>query len=144
MALFELDYEQIKKLEETIKALPGKSEKTINEVLHSKGVEVAKGDITNLLPVSKYKNGKERNKRHAKYSQPFNDFKFNLGFVVEVKGKTSIPSSFGYLFFPECGFGKHNPVAQDFMENGLEKATPKILDEVQKGLIEEIEEELYK
>lgn len=137
MVEMNLDTRQMQRLEESIRALPGKSEKVINEVLHSKGVNFVKEEITNLLPVSK------KSKKHAKSSNPFTKNKFNLGFLVKAKGGAAKnKGSFGYLVFPNEGRGPHNPREQRFMEKGLEKATPKTINEVQTKLIEKIREEI--
>ena len=43
---------------------------------------------------------------------------------------------FGYLIFPDEGRGKHNPVAHHFMQAGVEKAAPEVIDRILAKLTE--------
>jgi hypothetical protein len=141
-AKFELNYEQIAELEQKLSRLPGKAEEAINEVLHTDGIEMVTEEITKLLPVSRIRN-RIRNKQHAKTSKWSASEKHNLGFTIKSKGgAANRRGSFGYLVFPNEGRGAHNLVEQRFMERGLEKATPRILERLNERIEKVLEEEL--
>lgn len=139
---FEFDYRQIVQLEQKIARLPHRMEQVINSVLHTDGIELATTEITKLIPVSRWKN-KVRNKVHAKNSTWSKDEKHNLGFAIKARGgAANKKGSFGYLVFPNEGRGDHNPLEQRFMETGLEKATSKIVEILNKKIDKTLEEEL--
>lgn len=141
-ARFELNYEQIGELEQKLARLPGKVEEAINDVLHTDGIEIATEEITKLLPVSRARN-RIREKQHAKTSKWSKNEKENLGFTIKSKGgAANKKGSFGYLAFPNEGRGAHNPVEQRFMERGLEKATPRIMERLNGKIDQILEEEL--
>lgn len=126
---FEVDASATTKLEEYFKQLPGRAENVTNNYLHTQGADIAATHITDILPVSR-SGMSARAKIHAKNSRPFQTDTFNLGFSIRAKRK------FGYLYFPNEGLGTslgHEP--QQFMERGLEQATPIIID----GLTGQIE-----
>lgn len=139
---FELDYQQISQLEQKMMRLPKRMEKTINEVLHSEGIEIATQEITKLIPVSKWYN-QARNKRHAKTSNWSRSEQGNLEFTIKTKGGAAKnPSSFGYLVFPNEGRGSSNPLEQRFAERGLQKAAPRIFEALNRNIDKVLEEEL--
>lgn len=125
---FDVDYKDIERLERKIERLPGESEKIINEVLHKQGIRQVVQNITNYINIST-RDGRPRNKRHAKTSEWHTNDLMNLGFTVKAKGgAANKKGSFGYLVFPNEGRGPNNPLEQRFMERGLEVATPKIIN----------------
>jgi hypothetical protein len=139
---FELDYKAIERLEMKIAKLPNRMEQEINDVLHTDGVKIATEEITKLIPVST-RNGKIRNKQHAKHSRWSRSEHHNLGFTIKARGGAANKrGSFGYLVFPNEGRGAHNPVEQRFMEKGLEVATPKILSKLHEQIDKVLKEEL--
>jgi len=141
-AKFQFDYSQITEFEKRIERLPRRLDGMINEVLHSDGIEITTDEITKELPVSSWRN-KVRNKIHAKNSNWSASEKQNLGFVVKSRGGAAKnKGSFGYLVFPNEGRGAHNPLEQRFMELGLEKAVPKIMERLNRKIDEFLEEEL--
>ncbi|MFJ7662959.1 hypothetical protein ACIQXW_11200 [Lysinibacillus sp. NPDC097162] len=134
----QLEFNNLSSLEEKIRMLPNSAEKAINQVLHSRGIEIATREMTNLLPVSKV-----RNKKHAKDSKWSKSEIANLEFVVKSKGgAANKKGSFGYLVFPDEGRGPSNPWAQRFSDRSLQKSVPKILAELDEALQDLIQEGL--
>lgn len=124
---FELDYSEINKLQEKFINIPHEVEKTINDFLHKTGVEIAINDILHFMPSS------NRDKKHARQSNPIRNVNLNLGFELKPKPK------FRYLVFPDQALGtsiKNNP--DEFMRKGLNKSTKKIID----GLNERIDKKI--
>lgn len=139
---FEFDYAQLSELEQKMARLPDRMEAVINDTLHVQGIKIATEEITKLIPVSR-QNGRVRNKNHAKMSSWSKSQKHNLGFTITTKGGAAKKNgSFGYLVFPNEGRGPHNLVEQRFMERGLEKAVPKILEVLNENIDRVLEEEL--
>lgn len=132
---FDLDYSEIEDLQEKFKKIPDNVENIINSYLHVEGVKKVADGITDLIPVSK------RNKRHAKFYKWWRSKPHNLGFTVQVRGGKG-KYSYGYLYFPDQGHGKRNPVEQLFMKRGLESATPSVVEELNERIDRKIEEEL--
>ncbi|KMK77623.1 hypothetical protein [Alkalihalobacillus pseudalcaliphilus] len=139
---FELDYSEIELLEEKFKRLPENVEQTVNTYLHKEGVSHTTKDITALIPVSvPTKPGKL--KSHARFRKWSTDEKENLGFTVKSRGgAANRPGSYGYLVFPNEGRGPRNHKEQSFMERGLERATPRIINGIHDEIDKKIEEVL--
>lgn len=139
---YKLDYSEIVKLQNKISQLPDVMEDVINDTLHTDGAEITIEEITKFIPVSTFKN-RMRKKKHAKtsnWSKVKND---NLGFTITTKGGAAKKKgSFGYLVFPNEGRGPSNPVEQRFMEKGLEKATPRIMNRLNERIDKKLEEAL--
>jgi hypothetical protein len=126
-ARFELDYSEVQKLQEKFKKIPSEVEKTINEFLHGTGVEIATNHILSRMSVS------NRNKKHAKDSNPLKNIKFNLGFELKPKPK------FRYLAFPDRALGTSvNNSPDEFMKKGLNDSTEKIIN----GMNEKIDKKI--
>lgn len=141
-AKYEIDFKGITELESKLTKIPGMSEQIINEVLQSDGIEIITEEITKLIPVSKRKN-RIRNKNHAKNSKWSKSEKHNLAITVKTRGGAAKNrGSFGYLVFPNEGRGPHNLVEQRFMERGLEKATPRIIEKLNERIDRMLKEEL--
>ena len=125
MVKFELNDEQAKKLEDAMTTIQANSEKVVNEVLETKGTKLMIQKIIEFMPQSK------KNKRHARQSNPLRHKMFNLGFEIKTKGGAAKnKNSFGYLVFPDEGRGPRNPVAQKFVDKGVESANELILQEL--------------
>lgn len=123
----DVDTSDIERLEDTISRLGDMAEETVNKILHGEGAEMVKKDLTRFVPVS------QKSKVHAKSSDPWNIKDINLGLQVKTRLK------FHYLVFPDEGRGIRNPVKQDFTGQGLEKAQPSLIQELQQKIIQEIE-----
>lgn len=122
---FTLDFKQSQKLEAKLKTFSGDAEKTVNEVLKRSGSKAVMQSIISFMPVS------QRNKKHAKMSNPLKASYFNLGFRVFAKGgAANKPGSFGYLVFPDEGRGPHQAFAQEFFQRGGETASEQVLNDV--------------
>lgn len=127
-----IDFKDIEKLEEKMKKIPGESEKVLNAVLHGDGIDITMENIQPNIPISTWKN-RVRNKKHARNYKALTSTKSNLEFTVRPK------PSFDYLKWPDLGIGtsiRNKP--KEFMAEGLEKATPKILDTCSQKLEEAI------
>lgn len=141
MSVYQLNYDDIIALEQKMMQLPGKMEPAINNVLHTDGIRIATEEITKLIRVSKSK-WSVRNKTHARNSNWSKSEKLNLGFKIVARGgAANKKGSFGYLVFPNDGIGAHNPLDQRFVEIGIEKATPKILEKLHEGVDRVLKEE---
>lgn len=128
---YELDFKKSQELEQAMKQIPDKAEKLVNEVLHTKGTKMMIQSIIGFMPVS------NRDKNHAKTSNPLITDNFNLGFRTYAKGgAANKPGSFGYLVFPDEGRGSSNPIAQEFFQHGANYASDMILSQVL-GALEE-------
>lgn len=131
----EVDFSDVEILEERISKLGDDAETTVNEILHGMGVETVTKDVTDLLPVS------SRQKKHAKHSKPFTHTPQNLGFIFKTRGGASKnKTSFGYLVFPDEGRGPRNPLEQDFTGRGIDRAKPKIIDELTEVITKKLQE----
>lgn len=122
--------------EELIQAMekvPKRSEELINKALHSSGGKEVSMAIVGFMPRS------DRNKKHAKDSNPLKQEDINLGFRIFAKGGAAKnKGSFGYLVFPNEGRGRKNPIAQEFFQEGLEsrldKLTQIVLEALEEGI----------
>lgn len=133
MTRVQIDYrkseELIKLLEKTSKNI----ENNLNEYLHSKGAKTVIESIIGFMPRS------NRQKKHAKDSNPLKFDKFNLGFGVYARGgAANKKGSFGYLVFPDQGRGPHNFIAQEFFGRGLESKEEKLFDDLAKIIYESL------
>lgn len=140
---FDFDYDQFKALDDSISKLGDKAEETLNASLHKHGKKLIEPRITSLIPISTRLGKGIRDKMHAKTSKWSKEKKENLSLSIITKGGAANKrGSFGYLVFPNEGRGKHNPIAQNFMEKGRDQALPKLTEVLQNDLIRKIEEEL--
>lgn len=128
---FELNDSQIQELENAMKKVPENVEQKVNSILHGKGCKEMMQSIIGFMPVS------NRNKKHAKNSNPLGKEDINLGFRIFAKGgAANKKGSFGYLVFPNEGRGSSNPVAQKFFERGMESSSDRIMSDLLKALEE--------
>ena len=105
---FTLNFEDAEKVQQAIENYGDKAEDTINKYIHGKGKDKLIKSIENNMTVS------DRNKKHAKFSNPLSNKNFNLGVRITTKSK------FNYLRYPMDSIGtskgkKENP----FMEKGV-------------------------
>ncbi|PEE14697.1 hypothetical protein CON53_28435 [Bacillus cereus] len=115
-----VEFGDIEALENKLKQIPGKSERALNRVLHSDGVNLAVESIQPKILVSTWK-GRVRNKRHAKDQKSLTNSKLNLGFTIRPTPR------FNYLKYPDLGIGNSKKNApKKILERGLQTATPKI------------------
>ncbi|TGB04691.1 hypothetical protein [Halobacillus salinus] len=127
---FELDYEDVRKLEEKLSKIPQDVEKLINETLHTFGVREVEDAIITRIPVSK------KSKKHAKNSRPIRSTTFNLGFEVKPK------RPYWYLVFPDQALGTSvEEVPHEFMREGMDARTDRILEEINRQVDRLLEEE---
>lgn len=120
-----VDFSASQRLADAMAKIPGRSEEVVNRVLFTKGTKEVMQGIIGFMPVS------NRQKKHAKFSNPLKERLFNLGFDIVAKGgAANKKGSFGYLVFPNEGRGSHNLVAQQFFEKGLHAKEAIILDYV--------------
>ncbi len=117
---FSSNYERIIELSQQIGAAGAEVENILNNYIHNAAPEVIKPSIEGLVPVS------DRDKRHAKFSNPFGrQENYNLA----VKIITS--KEFNYLVFPDEGKGRSvNNSPLDFTGRGLDAMLPQLADEM--------------
>lgn len=136
---FEMDYQDVTRLENKIKQLPNIAERAINMVLHTDGIELVERNVTRLIPISDrnkntpwYKrNGSVKHARDAAWSTSERD---NLGFNVKSKGGAANKrGSFGYLVFPDEGRGQEK---QSFTDRATDVAVPQIVNKLHGKLTE--------
>lgn len=134
---FQLESKDLEALEEKLTQLPGEGEAAINSMLHGESARTVMNQVVEFLPVSR------RNKKHAKYSNPFRISTFNLGFQIVTKGgAANSPGSFGYLVFPDEGRGNRNPREQNFTGRAIAAQRPRIMNRLLEALTNRIEEVL--
>ncbi|MCR1955222.1 hypothetical protein NSA24_10500 [Clostridioides mangenotii] len=126
MIKFSLSTEQFDKLQERLEQSTKSLETDINNFLHTEGAQSTVKSITGFTAVS------DRNKKHAKMSNPYSVDTINLGFTIRTK------NSFRYLVFPDGGIGAHNPIAQQFFKKGLESESNRIFERLIKILDEKL------
>ncbi|EUJ22987.1 Gp9 protein [Listeria grandensis FSL F6-0971] len=124
---FGIDFADFEQLQKKIEQIPQQSENALNQVIHREGATLIQENILQRLPISKV-NGRNRRKKHAKTSQPFQVVTSNLS--VEIKPK----ARFRYLVFPNKGLGNKNKNPQEFMEVGVADATPKIVEKLNQAM----------
>lgn len=130
---YDINFNNSKKLEEALKKSVVNLEPKINEYLHVKGSKQVMQAIIGFMPVS------NRNKKHAKNSNPLKIQALNLGFEVYAKGGAANKNgSFGYLVFPNEGRGSSNPIAQEFFEKGLKSKEDLLFKDIMKIIEEQL------
>lgn len=140
-----LDFKDIQKLEEKIKALPQKAEYEINYYLWNDAGNILKKQVYANMPRS----GKDKSRvkkapiTHAKDVESLDKVTFNLGIKVQTHLKPR-SKDFGYLIFPDEGRGKHQKRkgAQEFFGKALESKTNEVADGLLEHLCKKIEEDL--
>ena len=130
---FSVDFVGVEKLQEALLQYRGRTaEKSINEVLHGEGAELAKDSIYRLMPRSDKKTG-----RHARDSKSLTQDDGNLSVTVVARGK------WHYLYFPDDGTTTRRHVGnQQFFRRGAETVTDDIVDRCVNRLITNFENEV--
>ena len=140
-----LDYSEIAKLEEKIKALPKKAEYEINNYLWNNAGNILQKQVYANMPRSNKNKSKVKKapKVHAKDVDSLDKETFNLGVRIQTHLKPS-SKDFGYLIFPDEGRGKHQKRkgAQEFFGRALDKRTNEIAKGLLSHLDKKIEEEI--
>lgn len=135
-ASWNVDFKEFDRLENKLKQIPNESEKIVNNYLHNKGMLHTMDTIRPLIPISTWK-GRVVRKRHARDNESLRNTTFNLGFTIRPK------KAYDYLKYPDLGIGtsqRNLPI--EFMANGLEKSTPKLVDELNNNLTNAINKTL--
>ncbi|WBX80124.1 hypothetical protein PD280_21400 [Virgibacillus salarius] len=128
---FEIDYEEVEKLEQKFKRIPENIENIINSYLHTDASKLATNQIVSLIPLSKKKKG-----IHAEQSKPLRVKKINLGFEILPKRK------FNYLVFPDQALGTSvGNKPKEFMQRGLNKSINDIMEGLNEHIDHYLEEE---
>lgn len=129
MAEYFLNYDKSQAIQNEMAKIPDKAENAVNKVVHNFGAKEAIQDIIRFMPVS------NRDKKHAKTSNPLKSDMMNLGFRIYARGGAAKnKGSFGYLVFPNDGIGPHNFMDQRFFEQGGDAASNKIFNKVMEAL----------
>ncbi|HJJ05802.1 MAG TPA: hypothetical protein OIM45_08230 [Clostridiaceae bacterium] len=140
-----LDFTEIAKLEERIKALPKKAEYEINNYLWNDAGNILRKQVYANMPRSQKDKSKVKKapKVHAKDTNSLDKETFNLGVRIQTHLKPK-SKDFGYLIFPDEGRGKHQKRkgAQNFFGRALDKRTNEIAEGLLNHLDKKIEEEL--
>lgn len=138
-----LEFSDILKLEEKIKALPQKTEYEINSYLWNQGGDIFKKQVYQNMPRSSKNKAKVKKapKVHAKDTESLDKVTFNLGIKVQTHLKPK-SKDFGYLIFPDEGRGKNQRSAQEFFGKALESESKQVANGLLEHLDKKIEEEL--
>lgn len=120
---YKINGEELVQLQEYFLRLPGLAEDVVNDVVHNDLAKQAIQSMIKFTPVSKV------NKKHAKDSNPYKSYPFNLGFHVEEKIE--------YLVYPELGIGQPE---QNFMWAGFNAVSPNFIGAIIDALIKTINE----
>lgn len=134
---FELNADEIVKLQQAISNCGITSEKVINNYLHTRGSERIIDSVTRFIPVSK------KGKRHAKKSKWHTQTNYNLAVEISNSLKGKRGTSFYYLYYVVTGTGTNKRKgANDFMDKGLSKEHVTIVNDLIEEINENIEKEL--
>lgn len=136
MARFDLDAQNLYRIQQAIKNYPKGAEKTINEVLHTEGGALIEARIRQLMPVSgKNWNGKKPAAKHGKSLKQENH---NLAVTIRTT------SNYHYLYFPDDGTNTYRHVGkngkpQGFFLSGATQQQTEIIDRCINRLVEKFE-----
>ena len=136
-ARFELNQDQITRLQAAMRQYSGLAGKTVDEVLHKEGGPLIQEEIMRLLPASgRDWNGK---KPAAKSAQPFVQDNGSMSVTIRTK------PAYHYLYFPDDGTNTKRHVGyqgkpREFMMKGAENKAAAILDRCVAQLIQKWEE----
>lgn len=125
-----VEFPDVDKLLDMIKQIPNRSEKVINESLRATGGPWSNQNIQQRIPIS------EKRKMHAHNYKLRVNYE-NLGFTVRPAPR------FNYIKYPDLAIGTsvNNPPKR-FMRKGLEAAMPRISQEINKAVGNEINKTL--
>lgn len=148
---FELKYEDVQKLKQSIVNFQGNKEDAINDCLKKiTGPKVARS-VTDFLPVAK--NKYYYFYPHAKDAEWYEITYYNLSFVLanNLRGKNITKTtknkgarkSFYYLYYPATGTGNsYKKGPNDFLNKGINKVYDNVIEDLINALNNRIEEEL--
>lgn len=124
-AYFDMEVDDIQKLQDSIKQFDGDAETVINDYLNSEAKDIFINSIINYIPVS------EKGTNHARVSEPLKgDMKGNLTLYIHTKSK------YNYLYFPQEGEGTSKRKSpNDFMEKGIDDKYENVVN----GILEKLQ-----
>ncbi|GIN86976.1 hypothetical protein J6TS2_33620 [Heyndrickxia sporothermodurans] len=126
-----INFKDVDRLAQNISKIPNRSEEIINRTLRGKSAPKAMESIQVGIPIS------PKQKRHAHSSKALNVQHGNLEFTIRPK------RSFDYIKYPDLGIGTSKKKAPKlFMEKGLDKTSPTIVNDLNNAVIKEIENTL--
>lgn len=118
---FDLSYDQVDRLRNTIKDYRDNAEKKLANYLHGQGYSRLSASIQNLIPVS------DRKKKHARDTDALMDRDTDSNLSVTIGTRTS----YNYLYFPDDGSNTiHHAGNQQFFFRGVQQEEPKVMDEM--------------
>lgn len=135
MSRLTLDWEDLDRLQQSMKDFQGNTEEAINEVLHNEASPLIQESIKHLMPVSgRAWKGKTP---PAKTSKSLTDEKGNLAITVKTTKK------YQYLYFPNDGSNTRRHAGnQQFFERGAEAKRSEIVDRCVGRLVNNFEKAL--
>ena len=135
---FNIKYDDVGKIQESILKLGNNNtEEVLNEYIHNSAANQIIEYVTKEIPVSK------RGIRHARFDTWWEQENNNLsvGIANSLKGKRG--SSFYYLYYVATGTGtSKRRGGTDFMEIGLDRVYPSLIDGIVAQLEKKIESEM--
>ena len=122
MALFELDFDEVDALAQSMEAYGEGAHRIINDTLHEEGGEEIKEQIMLLIPAS----GRTWRRKKAAASET-DSLQIDNGEMLAVTVKAK--SAYQYLYFPDDGTNTQRHAGnQQFFMRGGEQASGKIID----------------
>lgn len=116
---YSLNDEQLEKLIYAVDNDAQAAETAISNYLATDGQRLIKSSIVNLIPVS------NRQKKHAKNSNPLQHNSYNMSVVIYPK------KQFYYLYYVDQGLGTSTGrQPAEFMERGLEQAIEPLFNDM--------------
>ena len=121
MATFELDAQELDKLQQKMEEYGEGAARQINDVLHGEGAKEINDQIMRILPASGRRwKGK---KAPASAAQPFAQEDGMLSVTIKTV------NAYNYLYFPDDGSNtKKHAGNQQFMASGAENASNRIME----------------
>lgn len=116
-AEFQINYEEMLRLEDRMMKYSGDAEEAVNNVIHDRGAKLIVMNILGFMPMGKGPGP------HAKDTE--NSIKV---FRNNLRASFIEGDKFGYLIFPEMGLGRRNPVEKAFFLEGVEKSHEVIME----------------
>lgn len=116
-AEFQINYEEMLRLEDRMMKYSGDAEEAVNNVIHDRGAKLIVMNILGFMPMGKGPGP------HANATE--NSIKV---FRSNLRASFIEGDKFGYLIFPEMGLGRRNPVEKAFFLEGVEKSHEVIME----------------
>ena len=128
MSRFELNADELERLQRVMKEFPGNTETVINEILHTEAGELLKTEIKRLMPESgRNWAGK---KKAARSANSLRVLPGNLSVTV------TTTKAYQYLYFPDDGTStKKHAGNQQFFQKSGETQQKEIIDRCISGLM---------